>query len=262
MLTLSGSMAVAIPPEYPVYGNSESSEYAITAVRLEDGTKVISFRGSFVEGISDSLRAALEANPDATRIIFNSPGGVASEALPVAALIDEYELQTVVGYGSACVSACAEAFLAGHDYIISGVLAFHRSYIPFPHSMTVTGDEGFGQGQFLGSQFSLYRLLNGFHPLLSSIIYASTGPSEFLVFTHEDSLNSFYTRGDEPDSISQLLSDIEPVIVIMDSEELRQSLVWKHKREPSREEAQDYEVYGIWLQAKPPFAWPAYPGGR
>jgi hypothetical protein len=65
------------------------------------------------------LRDALDSNKGITTIELNSGGGSISAAVPLARLIRDRKLDTIVGKKDGCFSACTALFLAGN----------HRTYV-------------------------------------------------------------------------------------------------------------------------------------
>lgn len=93
---------------------------AIAADIKSDGTlKVgeieytkISLSGEILDGDVKKLEAELD-NADQAIVSLNSIGGSFSEALKIAALLQENLASTIVEDGASCLSACAVAFLGG-----------------------------------------------------------------------------------------------------------------------------------------------------
>ena len=84
-------------------------------------------------------------NPDHNWIALRSPGGLAEEGYLLSDTISQLGLNTYVGYGSACVSACYTAFLGGTEYDIDGVIAAHNSWISDTGDISVNEAINFGQ---------------------------------------------------------------------------------------------------------------------
>ena len=72
----------------------------------------ISLSGEILEGDAKKLEAELD-NADEAIVWLNSLGGSFSEALKIAALLQDNLAGTIVEGGASCLSACAVAFLGG-----------------------------------------------------------------------------------------------------------------------------------------------------
>jgi hypothetical protein len=101
--------------------------------RLSNGFRAISAKGKIVDGDAERLRIALQsADRDENGqkgILLDSPGGLVSEALAMAALMDrEKNVSTWVLPDAECASACAAiVFVSGNYRIVfdGGKLGIH-----------------------------------------------------------------------------------------------------------------------------------------
>ena len=89
---------------------------------------VLILDGGISTGLSDKLAEAVELYPDIDTLVLNSKGGGIEEAFKLYQLIKKHRLNTWVPEGRVCLSACAEAFLAGERQFITGVLGFHSAW--------------------------------------------------------------------------------------------------------------------------------------
>ena len=177
-----------------------------TTIGERTGRHYITFDGPVEQGDVIKLQETAMANPDATWISLRSPGGLAEEGYALSSMISDLGLNTYVGYGSACVSACYTAFLGGAEYDIDGVLAAHNSWISDTGDVTVNDAINFGQQA--GSRDSWFHAANGFNLTLSNIITHFTDKDTFLTFTNEADLLKFFARNEE-DKIGSYLQGIE-----------------------------------------------------
>ena len=149
-----------------------SSAQAITIDKSHD-TLII--KGDIKVGDSLLLRDVLEANKNIKTIELSSDGGEIAAAVPLARLIRDHKLNTLVdGRKDGCFSACMALFLAGvkRTYLTKGMhnerddpelgLGFHQSSvtedvvftakgIKFNH--TVDSPAGNGEMNYLYNEF-------------------------------------------------------------------------------------------------------------
>ena len=94
---------------------------------LDLGTngRVVFLMGEIDHGITKSLEALIDKNPDVTDIVLESRGGSPFEARGVARVIRHHRLDTHVA--ADCFSACTLAFIAGETRTLGsdGRLGFH-----------------------------------------------------------------------------------------------------------------------------------------
>jgi len=95
-----------------------------------DGKSVI-LVGFLHLGAADRVRQALDAAPQAKKLVLTSPGGRLQEGELLANLVRTRHLDTYVD--EYCASACTYAFLAGHERAATpqARIGFHRPYSPF-----------------------------------------------------------------------------------------------------------------------------------
>ncbi|OUR79104.1 hypothetical protein A9Q83_05850 [Alphaproteobacteria bacterium 46_93_T64] len=88
--------------------------------------KWIDMKGDFRIGVTKSLEALLQQNPQVEGVVFSSNGGRITESRGVARLILENNLNTYVF--DVCKSACATAFIAGRIRTLGAdaKLGFHQ----------------------------------------------------------------------------------------------------------------------------------------
>src|SRR6185503_17987029 len=96
---------------------------------LRDATE-LEVRGAIAFGLTDQVRAALDASPSIRLVHLNSNGGRLSEARKLRDLIAERGLTTFTATG--CLSACTIAYAAGKTRLIGreAALGFHRYAFP------------------------------------------------------------------------------------------------------------------------------------
>ena len=182
--------------------------------------------GAFTVNTSDAIEDAIARYPGVKKIALHSPGGVASEADEVGNIFSEHGIQTWVPKGRFCMSACANAFIGGRDYKISGILGFHASWVnkDIIEQLTTTQvNQLLQQGQVSGVRDVYYWFANGFSIQLPFYINANTSPSNFLVFLSTEKLMEYYVRDDEnPDN--------DTIYTFMKFNDALQPVVWNERR--------------------------------
>jgi hypothetical protein len=86
-------------------------------------------RGRIGGGSADALQAVLDATPNTTTLVLDSPGGRMTEATDVAARVTQRHLDTTVV--NQCFSACTMIFMAGaqRSAAPTATLGFHQPFI-------------------------------------------------------------------------------------------------------------------------------------
>jgi hypothetical protein len=104
-------------------GDPEVPAFSMRVMR--DGTE-LEITGGFKFGLTHEARALAGSSPDLKVVHLSSAGGRIGEALELVKLIQERRLSTYVG--TACLSACTIAFIAGQNRYLKtgGKLGFHR----------------------------------------------------------------------------------------------------------------------------------------
>ncbi len=95
---------------------ASAMQFAYHAAAPAGGGGLLSASGKVEMGDEERLRAALHALPAGTKLAgltLDSPGGDLEEGMRLAAAVHEARLQTVVGEGAKCASACFIVFAAG-----------------------------------------------------------------------------------------------------------------------------------------------------
>ena len=177
---------------------------------------VLHIKGDFDLGISDDVRTALNIHADIIdEAVLNSPGGLGYEGYAVGSILSEYAIPTRVASGTACLSACAVAFIGGTDYQVEGILGFHKGHLA-GQSPFINQEEAFDAGQQAGS-FNLYYLMaNGFAVDLGFQIDRRSSPSHFVVFTNTEDLLKFYVRDESVDIIQSYFEPIQETPTVFD----------------------------------------------
>lgn len=115
----------------------EASQFALgkdpigeVQVRVTDDGAVLEIEGPIVFGVTARVRELLQAHPTVATVRLASPGGRVVEARDLRDLLRERGV-TTIAVGN-CASACAVAFMAGHDRLLGsrGSLGFHRYRSP------------------------------------------------------------------------------------------------------------------------------------
>ena len=169
---------------------------------METGRTYIGISGPIMPDDALKLKVYAAMNPTAEWVALSSPGGLANAGYALSQAISNLELNTYVGYGSACVSACYIAFLGGKEYDIDGVLAAHNAWIKDTGDFTV--NQGINQGQALGAYDTYFHLANGFNFTLPYMIAIHTDKDTFVAFTDEAELMSFFSRNEEDKIVTYL----------------------------------------------------------
>jgi hypothetical protein len=86
----------------------------------------IMLNGEVTMSLSNDFLRALDARPNATILVLNSPGGYVDDALRVAHEVRRRGMATVVTDGAGCYSACAYIFFAGNPRFVAGELGVHQ----------------------------------------------------------------------------------------------------------------------------------------
>ena len=184
---------------------ASAGEFGITH-GAQSGREYITFDGGVEAGDADKLRMFAEMNPNATWIALSSPGGLAYEGYALSQAISDLGLNTYVGYGSACVSACYTAFIGGSEYDIDGVIAAHNSWVMGGADITI--NEALSSGQASGAYDTYIHAANGFNLTLPLAITHLTDKDTFVTFTHEDELLEFFARSEE-DNVQDYLQTFD-----------------------------------------------------
>jgi hypothetical protein len=110
-------------------GRDGSSEFT---VELSTDQRTLDFSGPIVIGVTERVRAVLDAHPGITMIRLTSPGGRVVEARDLADIIRSRGLDTVAAGN--CASACTVIFMAGRERLLApaGSIGFHRYRSPDP----------------------------------------------------------------------------------------------------------------------------------
>ena len=180
----------------------------------ETGRTYITITGAIEPGDALKLQMMATMTPSAKWVALSSPGGLAQAGYKLSYAISTLELNTYVGYGSACVSACYIAFLGGKEYDIDGVLAAHNAWLKDTNDLTV--NQGINQGQSLGAYDTYFHLANGFNFTLPYAISSFTDKDTFVAFTDESELMKFFVRS-EADKIVDYLQSDEPTAEWMET---------------------------------------------
>lgn len=180
--------------------------------------------GDIADHSAEELEKAMQLYPDVKKIALESPGGIADEASDMGNLFSDNGIQTWVPKGRVCLSACANAFIGGHSYKVSGILGFHSAWLPVTQEQisTLTPDRFnalYGNAQWNGVFDSYYWMINGFSIQMPAAINAYTTPDKFLVFLSEEELLSYYVRDDGN-------TDTQPVFDYMRFDDTRPTTVW------------------------------------
>ena len=107
----------------------ETSEEDIDKFTLTiDGSDLI-FEGRITSDLYDDMKELLITNPTINRVVIDSTGGLEEEALDVADLIIDFDLDT---HTLNCQSSCTLMFAAGNTRTLQRgyKIGFHRSYWP------------------------------------------------------------------------------------------------------------------------------------
>ncbi len=169
----------------------------------QTGRTYITITGNIDGSEIGQLKMMKKLNPKAEWVAFNSPGGLARAGYELGNTISRLGLNTYVGYGQACVSACYIAFLGGAEYDVDGVLAAHNAWLPDTGDITV--NKGMQLGQQIASYDMIYHLLHGFNASLAYAIAINTDKDTYVTFTDEKDLMEFFARS-ERDVIQDYLS--------------------------------------------------------
>lgn len=152
---------------------------------------ILHINGGFDSGISVRVKKTLEENREVKSVILMSPGGSAYEGYMVGNLFSDRKLKAIIPKYSYCISACAIAFLGANEYIVDGVLAFHKAYI-LEEEQPKDVEAAYSQGENQGTTMAYWFTINGFTFELIQKIMFYTSKDRFLVFTHEKELAPYF----------------------------------------------------------------------
>ena len=151
---------------------------------------IISFRGDFTPGLVIEFEKFLKLHPDAKTLTLSSNGGLLTEGYKVGELLSTKLLDVWIPKDSTCVSACALAFLGGHKYKISGILAFHAPWLPrYDGRMKI--EDIYSNGQSTGADQSYWFAANGFRAQFYQMIAKYTNRETFVILTNTKDLELF-----------------------------------------------------------------------
>ena len=168
-VALATILSLAFAPQSSALSLKEVTEFNANAWEA----MAIVVDGEIELGDSDKLELFLQNNPDAGRVVFNSPGGNLVEGMKIGNILRARGLTAEVGRlkggveapefePGVCASACAIAFLGGRERYLSGSdkLGFHQFYehLNFEEliSNLETRTDVSGQAQLISSLLSLY----------------------------------------------------------------------------------------------------------
>ena len=191
-----------------LFGAAATAANFSTTIGEETGRKYIVISGAIDGTEAQQLSMYKLLNPDHNWVALNSPGGLANGGYALGNTISQLGLNTYVGYGAICLSACYTAFLGGTEYDIDGVLGAHHAWVP---------EEDLGEdpninellsfGQSLGAYDTWYHMAHGFNFGLAYGISNYTSPNDFLIFTDVADLMQFFSRNEGPDINNYLATD-------------------------------------------------------
>lgn len=154
--------------------------------------RAIKLTRNFQPGSAEAFERALTSDIDT--VILDVTGGYLNEGLKIGRIIRARKLKTVVPTNASCLSACAEAFLAGVGQKIEGVVAFHVPRVERLGSRS----EAFGLGLAGGTLTAIYRHEMGYGFGLTREIMRWTNENRLLAFKNIKELNAFRNRGVVP----------------------------------------------------------------
>ena len=157
----------------------------------------LKFSGEVTIGDSERLKRAIERT-NITTVFFNSPGGVAVEGFKMGVVLKEKEATVVIQKGDACMSACANAFLAGKTKVLNGLLGFHIAHIPTESEKLLDVNTSFASGQQMGSAFVAYFFEMGYNMQLVTLINGLTNKETFFTFKKLEDLERFRFNDETP----------------------------------------------------------------
>lgn len=220
---------IAAPVYEGVPASPSQTNIGVAIYRIDDNgvtRDILAYTGEFVANTTELVEFFHKQYPNIDEIVMNSPGGLAIEGLEMGNFLSREEFKVTVSPGTACLSACAFAFIGGRDYRIDGILGFHAAWITPPVNASAEELNGlFQQGQFAGIEFNMMFLQNGFNGYLASVITMTTDPDHMLVMRHESELLKWYVRDDvaDQDDVIKYLSYppvLEETPAVMTGEEI------------------------------------------
>jgi hypothetical protein len=153
------------------------------------------------------FKRALDARPDATVLVLNSPGGYVDKALAIADEVHRRGMTTVVRSGQGCYSACAYIFFAGAPRQAYGQLGVHQIH-------TGIDDLVYAQTTLSNVLDALY-LYGVEQSIISHML--RTPPDDMYVFTSAEMSDWHINRGD-PVRLAGL--KVEPPAAILPADQV------------------------------------------
>lgn len=202
---------------YAALARAEFGPYQILKADAVDqktgqAASVLILDGGISTGLSEKLAEAIELYPDIDTLVLNSKGGNIEEAFKLYELIRKHRLNSWVPEGRVCLSACAEAFLAGEQQFITGVLGFHSSWYNWLPEMGSDREQIVDQvakkAQGHSAMFFALRAASGMTAEFTLDIAEAGG--EFLFFHSSDELNQYRAQPNCLDCVDASIFLIEP----------------------------------------------------
>lgn len=202
---------------YTALARAEFGQYQILKAdavdqKTGDLMSVLILDGGISTGLSEKLAEAIELYPDIDTLVLNSKGGNIEESFELYRLIRKHRLNSWVPQGKYCLSACAEAFLAGEKQFITGVLGFHSAWYNWLPQMGGDRDrivdEIAEKAQRHSAMFFALRAASSMTPEFTLDIAEARG--EFLLFHSSDELNQYREHPRCLDCVDASVFLIEP----------------------------------------------------
>jgi hypothetical protein len=182
-------ISIYIIPSVAV-SHTGNAKYHISYEKDTQWGPMLIFRGDFVTGLTDTFIQYLTKYPDVKIVSMASPGGLLSEGYKLGTLFSRYNLETWVPRDSACISACALAFIGGLNYRVSGLLAWHAPWLPV-YTGEIKLENIYTQGQTTSASQAYYFAANGFRAQFWMMIAEYTNRENFLLIHNTQDLNHF-----------------------------------------------------------------------
>lgn len=120
---ISIAFLLSILPQFfqPAFASDTSIHGSSPSESISNNSILLS--GEIQKGDAEKLvKLIVKSHPLALRLILDSPGGDVEESLRIASLVKALHMNTVVGEGGICASACFFIFLAGDHRLALGIL--------------------------------------------------------------------------------------------------------------------------------------------
>lgn len=152
---------------------------------------VLNYKGPITAKTPELVNKELLKKPKISIINLKSDGGLLKGGIELAYIIREKKLQAIVEPGNACVSSCAFALLGSPNPVISGLVAFHRPYIPNSPQTEKYTDQLGAHNHLLGVRLAAFMVDMKYRPSFLLELLSLTSRSTFIVYDRAKDLQKW-----------------------------------------------------------------------